>query len=71
MLIIQGLVGPKPMAKAAGDGQTVNIPLLPHFFEGRTFFKAGSEVKVSRLADQAGRGGKSTGKKQVRIKILA
>ena len=26
MTIIQGLVGPKPMAKAAGDGHTVNIP---------------------------------------------
>ncbi len=28
MDIIQGLVGPKPMAKAAGDGQQVNIPAL-------------------------------------------
>ena len=26
MLISEGLVGPKPMAKAAGDGQRVNIP---------------------------------------------
>ncbi len=26
MVISQGLVGPKPMAKAAGDGQWVNIP---------------------------------------------
>ena len=26
MVISQGLVGPKPMAKAAGDGYTVNIP---------------------------------------------
>ena len=26
MMIIQGLVGPKPMAKAEGDGHTVNIP---------------------------------------------
>ena len=26
MLIRVGLVGPKPMAKAAGDGQQVNIP---------------------------------------------
>ena len=26
MAIIQGLVGPKPMAKAEGDGYTVNIP---------------------------------------------
>ena len=26
MSISQGLVGPKPMAKAAGDGHTVNIP---------------------------------------------
>ncbi len=28
MVIIQGLVGPKPMAKAGGDGQLVNIPAL-------------------------------------------
>jgi len=26
MAIIQGLVGPKPMAKAEGDGHMVNIP---------------------------------------------
>ena len=26
MEIIEGLVGPKPMANAAGDGYTVNIP---------------------------------------------
>lgn len=26
MIISQGLVGPKPMAKAAGDGCMVNIP---------------------------------------------
>ena len=26
MMIIQGLVGPKPIAKAEGDGHTVNIP---------------------------------------------
>ena len=28
MEISQGLVGPKPMAKAGGDGQLVNIPAL-------------------------------------------
>ena len=26
MIVSQGLVGPKPMAKAAGDGHMVNIP---------------------------------------------
>ncbi len=26
MEIIEGLVGPKPMANAGGDGYTVNIP---------------------------------------------
>ena len=26
MKIIEGLVGPKPMANAGGDGHTVNIP---------------------------------------------
>ena len=26
MLISEGLVGPKPMAKAGGDGHRVNIP---------------------------------------------
>ena len=36
MVIIQGLVGPKAMAKAAADGQTVNIPLPPYFSNGTT-----------------------------------
>ena len=26
MIVREGLVGPKPMAKAASDGNTVNIP---------------------------------------------
>ena len=26
MFVSEGLVGPKPMAKAGGDGYTVNIP---------------------------------------------
>ena len=35
--IDEGLVGPKPMAKAAGDGQSVNIPTLLHvLMEGRS-----------------------------------
>ena len=35
-IIGHGLVGPKGMAKAAPDGQKVNIPLLPHCaMEGR------------------------------------
>ena len=28
MLVIEGLVGPKPMVKTVGDGKKVNIPLL-------------------------------------------
>ena len=36
MFVSQGLVGPKPMAKAAGDGQLVNIPALPYVFDGVT-----------------------------------
>ena len=36
MTINGGLVGPKPMANAAGDGQQVNIPALPHGFDGVT-----------------------------------
>ncbi len=36
LAINHGLVGPKAMAKAAADGQTVNIPSLPQFsMEGR------------------------------------
>ena len=35
MSISQGLVGPKGMAKAAPDGQQVNIPAPPHFLMGR------------------------------------
>ena len=34
MLIIQGLVGPKGMAKAVLDGQEVNTPLLLYFVMG-------------------------------------
>ena len=30
MVIREGLVGPKPMAKAAGDGHWVNIPKPAH-----------------------------------------
>ena len=36
MLFSQGSVGPKPMAKAAGDGQQVNIPAPPYDFNGVT-----------------------------------
>ena len=36
MTIIQGLVGPKAMAKAEADGQLVNIPAPPLFFNGVT-----------------------------------
>ena len=37
MEIIHGLGGPKAMAKAAADGQLVNIPTLPLFsMEGRS-----------------------------------
>lgn len=34
MYIIQGLVGPKAMAKAAADGQQVNIPAPAHIAMG-------------------------------------
>ena len=37
MSIIQGLVGPKAMARAAADGHEVNIPrLLYYAMEGRS-----------------------------------
>ena len=42
MVISQGLGGPKPMAKAAGEGQTVNIPSLPQSFDGVTEFSSPS-----------------------------
>ena len=38
MTISQGLVGPKPMAKAGGDGELVNIPAL------RIFLMAGRNL---------------------------
>ena len=44
MVINQGLAGPKPMAKAAGDGQPVNIPALPYSSDGVT-----EEIKESAL----------------------
>ena len=46
MMIIQGLVGPKAMAKAAADGQQVNIPAPRYFFDGVT-----EEINKSRLLD--------------------
>ena len=36
MVISQGLVGPKAMAKAAADGHAVNIRQLPHLSDGVT-----------------------------------
>ena len=36
MEINGGLGGPKAMAKAAADGQLVNIPVPPSFFDGIT-----------------------------------
>ena len=46
MMIIQGLVGPTAMAKAAADGQQVNIPAPRYFFDGVT-----EEINKSRLLD--------------------
>ncbi len=46
MTIIQGLVGPKAMAKAAADGQQVNIPAPRYFFDGVT-----EEINKSLLLD--------------------
>ena len=34
MAVIHGLVGPKPRQKCIGDGQQVNIPVLPIFCDG-------------------------------------
>ena len=36
LAINHGLGGPKPIPKGAGDGQLVNIPALPCFFETMT-----------------------------------
>ena len=53
MIISHGLVGPKGMAKAEPDGQTVNIPLLPHCaMEGRRVVRIASnwiDVWVVRM----------------------
>lgn len=46
MLINQGLGGPKAMAKAAADGQMVNIPSRPYFSNGVT-----KEISESVLLD--------------------
>ena len=46
MLIIQGLVGPKAMAKAVADGQQINISAPRYFFDGVT-----EEKSKSRLLD--------------------
>ena len=56
MVISQGLVGPKEMAKAASDGQQVNIPaLLVYAMEGRRVVcraHYGFEVCISQLRDR-------------------
>ena len=36
MLVNHGLVGPKLRLKSVGDGQQVNIPVLPEPSDGRT-----------------------------------
>ena len=46
MVINQGLAGPKRMAKAARDGQPVNIPAPPRFSNGVT-----EETRKSALLD--------------------
>ncbi len=56
MSISQGLVGPKEMAKAASDGQQVNIPvLLIHAMEGRRVVcraHYGFEVCISTISSR-------------------
>ncbi len=42
MVVIGGLVGPKPRAKAVGDGQPVNIPALSWSLDGVTLSKVTS-----------------------------
>ena len=55
MKISQGLVGPKGMARAAPDGQKVNIPLLPYgAMKGRrVVFRAAYWIAVSIIRDHA------------------
>ncbi len=48
MKVSQGLGGPKAMAKAAANGQSVNIPTPEHFCEGRTEEKRKSALLVLR-----------------------
>ncbi len=49
MTINYGLGGPKAMAKAAADGQPVNIPALPYIFDGGTKHSRSSALMVWRL----------------------
>jgi hypothetical protein len=44
-LIVPGLVGPKPRLKSVGDGQQVDIPVLPPRFYGD------AEQKFERIFD--------------------
>jgi len=39
--IVPGLVGPKTRPKGVADGQQVNIPALPYFFDGVTHGSTG------------------------------
>ena len=49
MEISQGLGGPKAMAKAAADGQPVNIPAPPYLSDGMTKISKFSALMVLRL----------------------
>ena len=52
MAISPGLVGPKAMAKAAADGQPVNIPAPPRFSEKMTKFSNLSELSDFRSCSE-------------------
>ena len=59
MAINYGLGGPKAMAKAAADGQPVNIPALPYIFDGGTKHSRFCALMVWRPSITEGDIGKS------------
>ena len=69
MTINGGLVGPKPMAKAAGDGQQVNIPAPLFCFNGVTERSMSGALLDLTLFASGMPAGKSAGRGHARFQV--
>ena len=69
MTINGGLVGPKPMAKAAGDGQQVNIPAPLFCFNGVTERSMSGALLDLTFVASGMPAGKSAGRGHARFQV--